>query len=1697
MVRSHRNQNRTSTATVKTRKTSRNRLRGVESLEMRRLMAADIGNYIWEDLNADGIQNESAIDGVNDIEVVLFNATDNSEVDFTFTENDAFGNPGFYEFSEVPDGSYYLVVFARRSGYVFTTQGAGSDPALDSDFDRFGKSATFTVSAGTTSLDFDAGLIPASISSFVWWDEDENGLQADIEGGIPGVTVQLLQNGSLISSDVTDSEGLYLVGRLPAGNYALKYLYPEGFDVASPSDVPSIINDLNDSDGLGPDLITAEFAVTTGGLITNVDQGFYKSPRVGDYVWRDTNNNGIQDEPASAGINGVSVSLFTDADVKVADEVTRNDRAGNPGYYEFKGVAPGQYYVRFFAPEGQVFTTLLATSTPLATSSERDSNAQANGQTALFTITRGSSSARASEEYSIDAGLRPIDLSMTASVSNLKPPVGSTVTYSVTVTNEPNLSAATGVTVKDILPEGFTYVSDNSGGFYNSTTRTWAVGTVESGTSRTIQVVATVTSGGTKTNVAQISSANEADFDSTPDNAPLIREDDDFTVSLTPSSKIGNYVWRDLNNDGIQNEPESAGVNGVVVSLFKSTGEQVAGPTQTANDADGKPGFYSFNDIDPGRYYVVFTAASGDTFTTRFATSGELDSNVDSSGRSDDFDLLSGVDEFSIDAGLSGIVAGACANVDFNGNSPTSGTLGNSLSFTSGSISVRASGFSRDRSTGAWSTAYLGSYGGGLGVTDSSEGNGDNDRHTVDNLGGRDNYVLLEFNQPVVIDEIAFGYVVADSDFTFWAGTVPNAFSNHQMLSDAILSGLYSEENLTTLTGARTADVNANGIFGNFVVIAAAVSDTSPEDRFKIGQIKLCTPGDQQPASIGDSVWHDLNGNGIRESTEPGIEGATVTLIGGGSDAVINGIDDTVATAITSSTGTYSFAGLTPGTQYRAIFALPAGYTAASPRKQGADSGLDSDGLTSDIIILGSGQSLNTIDAGFFQEVRVGNFVWNDLDMDGIQDSNETGIGGVTVNLTGTSGGGTAISRSTTTAADGSYQFSALPPGSYQVAVAASNFTGSGALSTYAASPTLVGTNRAIDSNVSPSSTSPVTLVSGSSDNDIDFGYYRTTQVCVNLFLEGHTATSGPAGNILTVSSGGISARVSGFSRDPRVTDPLRAWAPAYVGRFGGGLGVTDTSEGSGSGNAHTVDNIGRENYLLFRFSQAVTVDTAFLGYVAGDSDVRVWIGNANDAFNNHYLLSNAFLSSLGTAEVNLGAGLTRTADINAANATGNILVIAANTGELKPNDQFKVAELGLCAIVPMSSAGTKFFTVDDDANRTFKYGSVGNAMDNFAVVPTNPRGITANVSGSNVWIADHAGRIYNYTSAGAHVANWDSRISGLQGVTTNGTHIWTVSGSTRRVYYYPHGTTRANGSSVSPSSSFALNFYNSNPTDLTTDGRFIWVVNEGGTKSPDMVFKYTLSGSFLGRWQLDAANSRPTGITVDPAGGNKLWVVDNGTDRIYEYSGATGRVSGGMIASKSYALTSGNTNPQGIADPPGPDEMAEATESSLVVNEQYVDQEINPSFNALNAGDVNSDGVVSPLDALLVINRLNAIRRGVDYTPATWMFEDVSNDGVISPIDALLVINQLNRRQSSSEPPASQPEDTNPTDSDVSGSDESNAPNDDLGSGEGENGPTDAFFASYDPQLAAFSGGAASDRVSDLEDEERGLRRRSTIRLR
>jgi len=122
------------------------------------------------------------------------------------------------------------------------------------------------------------------------------------------------------------------------------------------------------------------------------------------------------------------------------------------------------------------------------------------------------------------------DLSLTETVNNAAPDLGSNITFTITVTNSgPN--AATGVTVKDALPAGLGYVT-NSAGAYTASNGIWTIGNLAVGGSTTLTITATATNAGVLiVNTAQVWTADQIDPDSTPGNSRA-SEDDQATVSI-------------------------------------------------------------------------------------------------------------------------------------------------------------------------------------------------------------------------------------------------------------------------------------------------------------------------------------------------------------------------------------------------------------------------------------------------------------------------------------------------------------------------------------------------------------------------------------------------------------------------------------------------------------------------------------------------------------------------------------------------------------------------------------------------------------------------------------------------------------------------------------------------------------------------------------------------------------------------------------------------------------------------------------------------------------------------------------------------------------------------------------------------------------------------------------------------------------
>jgi len=253
----------------------------------------------------------------------------------------------------------------------------------------------------------------------------------------------------------------------------------------------------------------------------------------------------------------------------------------------------------------------------------------------------------------------------------------------------------------------------------------------------------------------------------------------------------------------------------------------------------------------------------------------------------------------------------------------------------------------------------------------------------------------------------------------------------------------------------------------------------------------------------------------------------------------------------------------------------------------------------------------------------------------------------------------------------------------------------------------------------------------------------------------------------------------------------------------------------------------------------------------------------------------------------------------------------------------------GEATIVENDPLPTKFYVVDDaTANQTFEYGASGAAVENYLLNSgnTSPRGAASTVAGDKTWVVDANKKVYVYDTSGGLLGSWTAGTlasnATVEGIATNGTDVWIVDARQDKVFKYTGAASRLSGSQ-NAASSFSLNSGNKEPRDIVTDGTSLWVVNNSST---DKVFKYSLTGAHLGNWTITGGGGSPTGITLDPASPSHLWIVDNVTDRVYQYDNTVGKISGSQGPSGSFALAGTNLNPQGIADPPVAGEVSSAT---------------------------------------------------------------------------------------------------------------------------------------------------------------------------
>jgi uncharacterized repeat protein (TIGR01451 family) len=188
-------------------------------------------------------------------------------------------------------------------------------------------------------------------------------------------------------------------------------------------------------------------------------------------------------------------------------------------------------------------------------------------------------------------------------------------------------------------------------------------------------------------------------------------------------------------------------------------------------------------------------------------------------------------------------------------------------------------------------------------------------------------------------------------------------------------------------------------------------------------------------SSIAGTVFLDQGNDGLINGTDSGIAGVSVELLDAGG-AVL-------ATTLTAADGSYRFDNLQPGTYSVREPSQPAstsnGITTAGAVPNGGTAGT---ATTTAVLPSRIGNIVlppNTVAGGNnFAEISNGRTlsgsIFLDFNNNGLIDGNDHGIGGQQVVLSGTDVNGNAVSRTATTAADGSYSFTGLPEGTYAVA---------------------------------------------------------------------------------------------------------------------------------------------------------------------------------------------------------------------------------------------------------------------------------------------------------------------------------------------------------------------------------------------------------------------------------------------------------------------------------------------------------------------------------------------------------------------------------------------------------------------------------------------------------------------------------------
>jgi protocatechuate 3,4-dioxygenase beta subunit len=577
------------------------------------ISAFSLGNNVWYDINnnAGKDANEPGLAGVP---VKLYDCSGTYLNQTAVTDAN-----GAYQFTNLAPGSY-IVGITPPTGYT-KSDGSVTVLALDNQSDGTTivgteiRTGCFSLTASTNNIDF--GLKgTGGLGDFVWNDKNGNGIQDAGEPGIANAPVILTypDNVTVVTTN-TDANGSYSFTNLAPGNYKVQFTTPDGW-VPTKSNTGS--DDTKDSDPAGG--IVTNVPVVANASNLTVDAGFFVPMKLGNFVWYDKNNNGTQDanEP---GVAGVTVALYAD----------ENGPSGS-----VCGTAPEGTGLTLSAPAGTVFTSVKFASygTPA-------------GSCGSFTT--GGCHAANSAALAGAVFLGQNTATIGANNNVFGDPCGGTFKALSVELNYGAPAIATAITnatgnyiFSNLAPGKYTVAITVPAGYQSGLTTASSFN--PDNDNNTDNNGVTINGTEVKSNSITLVSGDEplaaADGDNGFGNLTL-----DF--GLKGTAALGDFVWNDLNRNGLQDAGEP-GISGASVTLTYPDGSKGSGITD-------QNGGYNFTGLVPGTYSVTFsTPANGFTATLSNANANgsDLIDSDPAGGNVNGITLAAGETNNSIDAGF-------------------------------------------------------------------------------------------------------------------------------------------------------------------------------------------------------------------------------------------------------------------------------------------------------------------------------------------------------------------------------------------------------------------------------------------------------------------------------------------------------------------------------------------------------------------------------------------------------------------------------------------------------------------------------------------------------------------------------------------------------------------------------------------------------------------------------------------------------------------------------------------------------------------------------------------------------------------------------------------------------------------------------------------------------------------------------------